>query len=918
LSPIAAGCAALVFSSGTVYAQAAADQNLETVVVTGIRKGIEDAISIKKGSDSIVEAVSAEDIGKLPDTTVAESISRLPGVTASRSRITGQANQISVRGMSPDFNGGLLNGREQASTAGGRGVEFDAFPAELLGGIVIYKTPDSTLIGQGLSSTIDMQTVRPLNFSKRTVALNARHEELKAADTGEGYTKGKGDRYSLSYIDQFADRTIGVVLGYTHSKDGGNGRPNFNSWGGWAADVPYNGVNVKTPGGFTTDIETVYSDRDATLATLQFKPNKNFESNIDVLHSQGKFKVIKTGLEGPLGGLSAGANDPGGTLINATVVGGVATSGTFTDWKGVIRNHREAYTDTSNSIGWANKLVANDWTIKSDVSFSHVVRQSERFETTAGLPGNARGAFANPNDTISYTGFDGSNFGNVHYTTGLNYADPSIIKLTDVQGWAGSTGIQDGYYAAPKNDDIIHALRLSGKTGVELGPINSVETGANYTIRRKNHTTREGALLLNNYLAAGRYVSADVPNPSVGVGGATGIPVVKWDSTGSLGPVYTLNPWSDHDVVSKNWGVKEKVMTEYVKGDLDGQIGGISYRGNIGTQLVQTDQSATGFKIEQATCNGGTHTCGYSSVNGGTTYNDFVPSMNLIGDLGGDNIVRLGLGRVLARANMDDMKSTVDFSYDSTKQLLKGSGGNPNLSPFRANAVDVSYEKYFGKKGYVSIAGFYKDLKSYILKRDVATDFSSYITSASGIPGGVSTVGLLTKPVNGSGGTIKGVEVSVNVPFSLATSMLDGFGVMMNYSNTSSSVSLPASGFSTADTGTTNIPLPGLSKQVTNLRAYFEKHGFQIAVAQRTRSDYLGSISDFQDNTQLVYIKGASTVDVQLSYEFAWGYLKGLSLLAQANNVTNPKYVEYNASTKSVNVEKKFGSSYMVGANYKF
>jgi TonB-dependent receptor len=164
---VTARCVALLFvSAGTAFAQDAKPvaQSLETVTITGIRRGIEAAISVKKNSTSIVEAVSAEDIGKLPDNSIAESIARLPGLAAQR--VGGRAQVISVRGLSPDFATTLLNGRELVSTGDNRSVEFDQYPSELLSGVTIYKTPDAGWSGQGLSGTIDMQTVRPLNFRR--------------------------------------------------------------------------------------------------------------------------------------------------------------------------------------------------------------------------------------------------------------------------------------------------------------------------------------------------------------------------------------------------------------------------------------------------------------------------------------------------------------------------------------------------------------------------------------------------------------------------------------------------------------------------------------------------------------------------------------------------------------------------------
>ncbi|HEX9208859.1 MAG TPA: TonB-dependent receptor plug domain-containing protein, partial [Steroidobacteraceae bacterium] len=139
---------------GVVLAQTApaAEGELEEVVVTGIRAAVESAIVVKQDSMSIVEAISSEDLGKLPDTSIAESISRLPGLTSQRAE--GRASAISLRGTDPGFTTALLNGREQVSTGDNRSVEFDQYPSELINQVVVYKTPDSQLVGQGLAGTI--------------------------------------------------------------------------------------------------------------------------------------------------------------------------------------------------------------------------------------------------------------------------------------------------------------------------------------------------------------------------------------------------------------------------------------------------------------------------------------------------------------------------------------------------------------------------------------------------------------------------------------------------------------------------------------------------------------------------------------------------------------------------------------------
>jgi iron complex outermembrane receptor protein len=904
VSPVAAGCAVLLIATGAVQAQQAAD----TVVVTGIRASIENAIATKRNADGIVEAISAEDIGKLPDATVADSISRLPGVTAQRNKSTGRAQSISVRGMSPDFNGALLNGREQASTGDSRGVEFDQFPAELLGSIVIHKTPEASLVGQGLSSTIDLRTVRPLDFSKRTLAVNVR-KQRSGIDSGAG--EGSGNRQSFSYVDQFADRTIGVALGFTKLKDSGAEQLKFNSWGGWTPEVDAklnpSLAGVKGIGGFGADTEQSSLNRDGMMAVLQFKPNRNFESTLDVFKSKGSFGLKKTGLEGAIVG-SAGQYDPNAVVTNAKVANGFITDGTFSNYKGVVRNHLEAGDDNLDAFGWNTKFRMGDWTAAGDIASSKVKRVSSRYETTAGLAGNATSL-----DSMTYSGFNGSNFDSVKFTPGLNYADRSKIKLTDVMGWSGGpSSPQAGYAAVPQVTDQVDNIRISARRSLNMGHLSSVELGLNSSDRTKIRTTQEGRLMI----AGGNpYGVADVPGTGVSVAGTTGIAVVSWDPRGSLGTIYELARKVDSDILNKDWSVKEKVTTSYLKGDLDGTLLGMPYRGNVGAQIVQTKQSSTGFNVDRATCVGNTAaTCPGATVGAGKSFTDVNPSLNLNFDAGNDQVLRLGVAKVLARPNMGDMRASVGFSYDNTKQMYTGDGGNPDLEPFRAKSFDLSYEKYFGKKGYISIAGFYKDLDTYIIRSATPFDFKPYVNPALTY----ATQGLMTRPVNGNGGTIHGVELALNMPFSMLTPALDGFGLMANISSTNSNVSLPTSGFSTNDIGRDKIPLPGLSKNVTNLRAYYEKNGFQVSVAGRQRSDFLGEISDFQDNRQLTFIKGETVVDLQVGYEFQTGKLKGLSVLFQGNNMTNAQFQRYNNTPDNVVEKVKYGKVYLLGVTYKY
>jgi len=217
-------------------------------------------------------------------------------------------------------------------------------------------------------------------------------------------------------------------------------------------------------------------------------------------------------------------------------------------------------------------------------------------------------------------------------------------------------------------------------------------------------------------------------------------------------------------------------------------------------------------------------------------------------DLPADSVLRLSVGKVMSRASMGDLRASSTFGVNAAAPggpRIEGSGGNPFLEPFRANNFDLSVEKYFGTRAYIAVAAFYKDLRTYVYQQSQALDFSRYGVT---LPAGVSPVGLYTQPANGTGGSISGTELTVSVPFGMFASVLTGFGVEFNHSSNSSKVSIPASGLNTNDVGVSVLPLPGLSKQVTNFRLYYERGGFGVSFAQRKRSEFLGEISDFQDN----------------------------------------------------------------------
>ncbi|MES2821909.1 MAG: TonB-dependent receptor, partial [Pseudomonadota bacterium] len=519
------------------------------------------------------------------------------------------------------------------------------------------------------------------------------------------------------------------------------------------------------------------------------------------------------------------------------------------------------------------------------------------------------------------TGFTGQNFADVKWTPSLDYSDRNVVKLTDVAGWGGGPNSpQAGYVSLPTIDDQVDSLRLSAQRDLEWGAVSRIHAGFNYTRRDKSRTGQEGRLSIKG---GDGYASAPIPGTATDIAGPTGIRVASFDPTGTLGTLYELNRWVDATVLARDWSVGERVSTAYAMADLDSTLFSIPFTGNIGLQFVNTKQEASGNQVDLARCTGiTTDTCPYSVKTGGASYSNVLPSVNLTFDLGSEQFLRMGAGKQISRANLDNMKASMDFGLQSataSQPALTGFAGNPELKPYSARALDVSYEKYFGKRAYVSLAAFYKKLDNYVINAPQQFDFAPYTSPSTPLPQtgpyAGSTIGFLTKPQNGEGGNMHGLEFAVNMPFGLITPVLDGFGISANHSFTDSSVRLPTAGFVSPtnspvfNNAVSEISLPGLSKHVSSVRVYYENKGWQLAWAAYRRSSFVGQILDYRGDSQFTYIKGETIADVRAAYEFS-GMLKGVSFFIQGHNITNEPFQEFTNNPDIITNKVLYGRTY--------
>jgi TonB-dependent receptor len=887
------------------------EQKLTVITVTGVRAAIETAIAVKQGSDLIVEAISAEDIGKLPDTSIAESISRLPGLTSQRS--DGRASDISVRGTDPQFATGLLNGREQVSTGDNRSIEYDQYPSELVSGVVVYKTPDASLIGQGLSGTIALQTIRPLEFGRRAIVVDIRGEKNSDASLGSD-SKNNGYRASLSFIDQFLDNTLGLAIGYARLSSPVVGKE-LGLYDPWKMNNGGTGREHATvpDAAFITDgIKSLASSgsnvRDGAIATLEWRPISAYTSTLDVFWTSSLQNNNRRSLEVNLGNYNGYPNNSCKTCTgtanfsNLDIVNGAVVGATVSNVVPLARNFLYITSDEIFQAGWNNKWKGDAWSVMGDLAYSRATRDEHDYETQAQYIGGVT-------DTVSYF-LPGTS--QPTFTAQRSYTNPAQVLV-------GPTIYGGGYSRFPHVVDELKSFRLEGSRAAG-GWFSDVLLGANYDDRDKDkHQPETG---LNTIGGTFDQIASNFLLRPADLGFSGTTPSLAWNVPGVLANYFQpIVPSSTAGfLVAKNWEVFEKITTGYLKGNLNHELSSsVTLRGNIGVQVVHTDQSSSSTFFNESVNPATKQPFGATPISDGKKYNDVLPAANLVFELPAQQLLRFSAAREVARPRMDQMNAGNDFNVATSTGVPSDTVGNPKLDPWRANALDLSYEKYFANKAYFSIAGFYKDLKSYIYSQTTNTfDFASYSSLYKPGPGNHAFVplGFFTIPLNGQGGRLDGFELTVSAPGELLADWLSGFGASASLSETDSSIKVK--GQVAGEAASSTIALPGLSKTVASATLYYEKYGFAARVASRYRSDYIGEIDDFAGDRALEYVRHELITDFQTSYEFQDGRAKGLMVLFQVNNLTNTPFIDYSVVTTRTRDYETFGRDFFFGLNFKF
>lgn len=978
LKPIAALISGLAIAgiSPAVTAQDATNPSLiEEVMVTGYARSIQNALDVKRNADTVVQAISSDDLGALPDVSIADALGRVPGITVTRS--DGQAGTIQVRGMGEGFVFSTLNGREQVSPNGTRAMEFSQFPSELIQSVEVYMSPKASLIEGGVAGSVELKTANPLDMTEdQRITLGVRGSFNDQADDIYG-ADAMGSRLSLSLQKKFLDDTLGVSLGYAHLNqprasarfEHYNYEPqalplygddylgvhvvdrNFNELP--ASERP---LNAAISDGFELFQTGGDETRDGFVGAINFEPNEQWKFGADVFYSKFTSESYSRGFRvQPLRNaqINSIVLHEGGIIGGEFAVGDSAPTALNLQINSNDVTQENELLSGGFNVGWSNDGVQ----IAVDVSHSEasghqadgVARAYLYTPLDNAVPG--RDAFTRDADqSVSYL-LDGINIPSV----ALSGAD----RYASYDGSGVSSMRLANYERYPRiNEDVLDAIRVDAKFEFDWSFIKSVDTGVRYSER--NHKDRRQVFVYGGYFPTDFSLPITTENSKI----------VNWKGDFSHMPSFlaidddkiikqavanglvlgeeTLTGYEPRSIEpaarwgeDRDWSMKqrsdidENVTAGYVQLNLETEILGRTLLGNIGLRHVRTEQSSVALVNVNGNPDAGAveivdelgesrNLYAYQRL--GADYNHNLPSLNLNYQLTENDQLRFAAARVLSRAPINRLAapdSEGSVSVNGTVATFNyGSNTSPYLKPFIADQIDISYEHYLPEtNGAFVIAGYHREIKSFI--QDISYERFDFRAAGFDVPD--------TWTIN-EGGTDVEVDVEDGT-YSTAINNLDGGyirGIEVSYTQTfnflpgmweglgtSLSYSWTDSEITVSDpigaaASSGNLPFPGLVENSANATIFYSYDNFETRVSVTFQDEFVGETRNI--NLQPIVYAAETVVDYQASYKFG----SGVDMVFSVNNLTNEPNRSFMYDEQFARTLQWFGRTYYLGVNYSF
>ena len=908
----------------------------EDIIVTGFRSSIQTAQNEKRLATGSVDVIKSEDIAKFPDNNLAESLQRIPGVAISREG--GEGRSIAVRGLGPEYTRVRINGMEAVATTGGsdaggavnrgRGFDFNVFASELFNSLTVRKTASASVEEGSLGATVDLQAARPLDFRDRFVVAGSaragyndlskswdpRFAGLFSWQNGAG-TLGAlfSAAYSTRQIDETGHSTVrwspagvnggfnpaSTLPGYSVAQVNAAPAADGSNWG----NLIYH-PRIPRYDTWSNDIERL-----GLTGAIQWKPGAGTEIVIEGLYAKSDTERDENYIEA-LSFSRTGATGKAQSIIRSGAVDGKnnLVYGVFDDVDARIESRHDEFSTT---------FYQGNVVLRQDIT--------DTFRLN-GYAGYSKSKFDSPVQTtvvldrLNTDGFSWDYRDNDRLPTmnwGFDTANPA--------SWSFINGTSDIRIRQNEVTNDFLSTKLSGDWDVTDGFKLSV--GGEY--RRFRYDTFESRRFVAE-TTSGTLTPPQVASLTSPFGGATGDPSRNGYVIPNLqGFVDTLGIYCNciqtingqqvdfrvngRDVAGTNpnataasntGNIKEVDKALWFMLDLEREIGGITFRSDAGVRYVKTQQTSFGYGLASGAAN---------PITVGRSYENWLPSINVVAELTRNLQLRFGAAQVITRPGLGALSPGGSLTLQAANQVFNQ--GNPFLNPTEASNLDVSAEWYFARGSLLAVSLFQKNIGS-LSGTQISTlvpfnqlGFPLNLATDQGLAADVPVT--VRRTINGEGGKLKGFEVNYQHQLSFLPGILRNLGVLTNYTYVKADLRYPGPG----GLGTVIGPLTNLSTHTANATVFYEDSLLSMRGSVSYRSGYIEAFGGgARDQNTEEGVNGALNVDASIGVNVT----KTITLTVEGNNLTDEPKDQYIDASDRVVLNHRFGRQFYFGARFKF
>ncbi|MCP3675477.1 MAG: TonB-dependent receptor [Gammaproteobacteria bacterium] len=843
---------------------------IQTIVVRGIRGSVKESLNIKRFDSNFVDAISAEDVGKLPDRNVAEALQRIPGVAIQRDR--GEGDFVSIRGLSPDFVRGSVNGRTLvsgtesfdstldggAASTTGRATNFDVLPSEIINTLEVFKTASAEHVEGGIGGSVNIKTARPLELGNKTAgSIRGQYSDFSEE------TKPSG---SLLHSWVNDDETFGAVVSVSLSQraireDLGNsfGYANWQS-----LDTDGDGLGdtgSETLGAFSANPEIFTEERDRQTfnASLQWRLDST-DIVFDTLYSKRDIDSSQYGAIYSLYAFShagvemcsvSGNADGSITCPEAVIQDGTLTSfptianiETFTDVR-----HGE---DESLNLGLNIEHEVGNWIFTGDIAYAKadgvlnvgrsVLSFVDGVQDATNIVRTVEGTASTSNDVVNFT----------------PTADDAQLQNPD------NYAIQQIELKNRFNSDEESSLKFDAAYDTGADGITEVKVGVRWRSREKdfNDFTGTDSGRLNPVLLGNAYQAAPSNFLNSTMPGLTPSDLLFPDHNANLANRGQNIVMTENTLGSFN--AQEDTLAAYLQLEINSELGDMPLSGNAGVRIVNTNtdvvgQSQTLTLEQQGAINVPVLSGPVEEFPFDNSYTNFLPSLNLKLDVSEDVVSRFSYSQTITRPEFTDLAPSLNI-VNATNFIA--AFGNPNLKPYTADNLDLGIEWYFEESSALTASLYYKEIADYI----VATNNTD--VEISGV-----TFKSVSQPDNQGKATISGLEIGYTQAFTFLPEPLDGLGLTFNLTTVNADLELNSG---------KEISFPGISDLSMNSAIYYDNGPIQARLAYSWRDEFLLVPVDVFGASE-IWSDSYGQFDLSFKYEIA----ENLNVFVEVINLTD-------------------------------